>query len=584
MILLLPGSDKPRTTTWLSCAAFIFYAVFAVAPAFSSSFADDSPKNETKKADPKTQRLGIDGARHLLDRTVFGGSPDALNEFAQKTRTEAVDHLLSTLQVEAVTPLPSWSQQSPAEVRKLRNQDRAAFGKRLRQWQNELRIWWTRELLSSPSPLTERLVLLWHGHFTSEMQKVRSPHAMLQQNILFRTHAAGDYSKLLHAVALDPAMILYLDTQKSKKGSPNENFARELFELFGLGEGHYTEKDIKEAASAFTGYRINPDTGKARLILRQHDSRRKTVLGRSGNFKAPDIVNSVLSKKASSEWIAQKFWKEFVSPTPDEKVVSKWATQFRKSKLSIRSLLETVLLSEAFWSQEYRGALIKSPVDLVIGSLRRLDMSEVPAGLALRSISRLGQNLFDPPNVAGWPGGTNWIDATTLLNRRRFISEQLPTGMIHLIRSQNAKSENPPKNPANPDADEESMNPDGMMNPDGVMNPKKDASLPDDTTPDDTTPDITTPDITTPDITMADDAMQKERPQRLRNREMRRLRPQASARLEQLFQHFRQLFMSDTDAWLKWWLPFKPVTDAEHEDTGFGRLKGVLLDPTFQLK
>ncbi|NCF56370.1 MAG: DUF1800 family protein [Planctomycetia bacterium] len=553
MIHLLSVIDKIRKKSWISIAAILFCTVVVASPAITSSLTDDSPEKKKAEVDPKTKLLGIDGARHLLDRTVFGGSPESLNEYAKKTRKEAVDQLLSTLRVDAVTPLPSWSQKTPAEVRKLRNQNRAAFGKKRRQWENELRIWWTREFLSSPSPLTERLVLLWHGHFTSEMQKVRSPHAMLKQNNLFRTHAAGDYNKLLHAVALDPAMILYLDTHKSKKGSPNENFARELFELFGLGEGHYTERDIKEAASAFTGYSINPETGNARLIPRQHDSRRKTVLGRTGNFKAPDIVDSVLSKKACSEWIAQKFWKEFVSPTPDEKVVSKWAAQFRLSKLSIRSLLETILLSETFWSQEYRGALIKSPVDLVIGSLRRLNMSEVPAGLALRSISRLGQNLFDPPNVAGWPGGTDWIDATTLLNRRRFISEQLPTGMIYLVRSKPTKTEEKQKDSENPEADAESMNPDGMMNP------KMGES-------------------------MSDDAMQKERPQRLRNREMRRLRPQASARLEQLFQQFRQLFMSDTDAWIDWWLPLKPVTDADHDSIGFGRLKDVLLDPTFQLK
>ena len=518
----------------------------------------DSPSTAQQAKVDRTDSpkgMGIADARHLLDRTCFGAPHQTLEHYASLTRDQAVDQLVSTLETEAQTPLPEWTGLSFQEIRDLRLEDRQAFGRTQRGWQQEARSWWAQEILTTSSPLTERLVLMWHGHFTSEMRTVRSPHAMLAQNQLFRKNGSDNFADLLRAVSMDNAMAIYLNTQQSKKGKPNENFARELFELFSLGEGHYTERDVKEAARAFTGYRVQGQ-GQVRKVSRLHDSSVKTVLGKRGRLDGLDVVNLVLKHPACGEWIARRFWLEFVSPTPDQDVIKKWGKVLRRSDWDLKAFLSHVFKSDQFWSSEYRGALVKSPVDLVMGSLRRLEISEIPGLQLNRNLQAMGQVLFDPPNVAGWPGGTAWIDTTSLLERRKFLQDAVPTAMIFSTWQKREGSANVGKS---------GMNPEKTPEMDPEMNPEMDPEM-------------------SPDMKPEMNPAGNRATRRLNRRQIRRYRPVAAQSVEKLYQQFIDGKSMNEEAWTLSWLPFQPVTDADQSDTGFGRLQELILDPTYQLK
>jgi uncharacterized protein (DUF1800 family) len=289
----------------------------------------------------------------------------------------------------------------------------------------ELKNWWVTELLATASPLTERMTLFWHNHFTSSLQKVRSANLMYRQNVLLRRHALGNFAELLHAVSKDPAMLVYLDAATNRRGQPNENFAREVMELFTLGEGRYTETDIKEAARAFTGWSVDPETGEFMWRPFAYDDGVKQVLGRAGSLRGEDVIDVLLAQSATAEFVTAKLWREFVSPAPRDEAerrdAARIAQRFRDSGYDVKSALRELFASDAFWAQENRAALVKSPVDFVIGTLRQLDVDfadPLPFTLLLR---RLGQDLFSPPNVKGWPGGEAWINSSTLLARKQFV-------------------------------------------------------------------------------------------------------------------------------------------------------------------
>jgi uncharacterized protein (DUF1800 family) len=226
---------------------------------------------------------------------------------------------------------------------------------------------------------------------------------------------------MLHAVARDPAMIRYLDGNTSRRGKPNENFARELLELFTLGQNHYTERDIKEAARAFTGWSLEPGSGQARFNPRLHDAGNKEFMGRRGNFNGDDILDIVLDLPRTAEHITEKLWREFVSDTPEAGEVRRLAMIFRANGYELRPLLEELFTARSFWSKDNRGVLVKSPVELIVGSLRVLELPVEDTRLLAAASSRLGQDLFDPPNVKGWPGGTAWISSNTLLVRGQLL-------------------------------------------------------------------------------------------------------------------------------------------------------------------
>jgi uncharacterized protein (DUF1800 family) len=291
-----------------------------------------------------------------------------------------------------------------------------------------MRAWWAGEMLRAPTAqdaLRERMTLFWHNHFVSSQQKVKSGTLMLRQNEILRRNALGNFSTMLHAVSKDPAMLIYLDGASNRKANPNENFAREVMELFTLGEGHYTEQDIKEAARAFTGWSFAPESGQFIWRPAIHDFNEKLVLGRRGNFDGDAVLDILLAQPATAQFVASKLWREFISPTPDPAEIRKIAAALRSAGYEIRPALRAIFLSDAFWSPLNRGSLTKAPVDLVIGTLRTLAV-DVPEAMPIAlSLRHLGQDLFAPPNVRGWPGGEAWINSTTLLARKQFIERLL---------------------------------------------------------------------------------------------------------------------------------------------------------------
>jgi uncharacterized protein (DUF1800 family) len=367
--------------------------------------------------------LGAEDARHLLGRTSFAAAPGEIEAYARLTREDAVARLVRTAQRTAVTPAPAWTAEAFywPRLRDLTQQERQAYQRDRREKGLELRAWWLEEMRATPSALTEKMTLFWHNHFVSSDQKVRSPQLMHRQNALLRRYALGNFAEMLHEVARDPAMVLYLDSTSNRKGTPNENFARELMELFTLGEGHYTEQDVKEAARAFTGWSIDLERGEYVLRPLQHDNGVKTLLGRTGNLSGDDVLRILLAHPRTAEHVVEKLWREFVSPTPEPAEVKRIAGRFRDSGYDIRIALSALLTSDAFYAPEHRAALIKSPVDLVVGTLRQFGFSTGEMLPFAFTVAQLGQNLFAPPNVKGWPGGHAWINSTTLLARKQFL-------------------------------------------------------------------------------------------------------------------------------------------------------------------
>lgn len=368
--------------------------------------------------------IGFAQARHLAARAGLGCPEAALvDRLAGLDRAQAVEAVLSQASTQAVTPPPDWSEQAPPGPL-----ERQAMEKRQAQMQRreramELKQWWYRELLDSPSPLTERMTLFWHNHFTSSLRKVKRPSLLYHQNALLRRHALGSFAQLLQEVARDPAMVLYLDNQSNDQASPNENFARELLELFTLGEGHYEERDIKEAARAFTGWRVRRSTGRFHFAPHRHDAGTKVFLGRSGAWGGEDILRILLEQERTAQFIIEKMWRAFVSPEVDKKEVARIAADFARGGYQIKGALRALLRSDAFWSPQARGALIKSPVELTVGTARALGLSVKDCEVLVRAGRQLGQDLFDPPNVKGWPGGADWITSHTLLVRQRVLRE-----------------------------------------------------------------------------------------------------------------------------------------------------------------
>lgn len=368
-------------------------------------------------------------ARHLLARTGFGGTPADIRELAGLDREAAIDRLLAGVGRTARTSPPSHVLNAlpPAEGMKgLSVEQKKALKQERREDAFELKGWWYQELLATPSPLTERLTLFWHNHFTSSFHKVKWPALLYHQNVLLRHHALGSFRDLLFQIAKDPAMVLYLDTQTNHKDHPNENFARELFELFTLGEGHYTEVDVKEAARAFTGWHVALHHGGGFVFnRRQHDGGVKYVLGKTGAFGGEDILAIALDQPACARYITAKLWREFVSDEPDVREVERLAALLRNSGYQIAPLLRGLLTLPQFWAPETRGALVKSPVELLVGTIRLLNLPIQDTTMLAKYGKRLGQDLFDPPNVKGWPGGTRWITSATLLNRWQLLQRGL---------------------------------------------------------------------------------------------------------------------------------------------------------------
>ena len=368
--------------------------------------------------------IGEDGARHLLNRASFAATDKDIRAFATLSREDAAARLIGGVRLSAQTLPPAWVNDSPIPPGKLQamsQEERQAELRKNVEHAFELREWWFKEMLTTPTPLTEKMTLFWHNHFATSQQKVRFTPLMYKQNVMLRRNALGNFGTMLREVARDPAMLIYLDGANSRKEQPNENFAREVMELFTLGEGHYTEKDIKEAARAFTGWSVDRENGEFMFRRGIHDYGRKSLLGRSGTFDGDQVIDILLSKPETAEFITRKLMREFVTPQPAEQDVQRFAARFRESGYDIAKLMQAMLSSELFYAMDHRGALIKSPVEFVVGTLKQFEIDAPNLRPFVLASALLGQNVFSPPNVKGWPGGEHWINSASLLGRKQFI-------------------------------------------------------------------------------------------------------------------------------------------------------------------
>lgn len=347
----------------------------------------------------------VSEAAHLLGRAQFGYTPVELEWATSAGLVATIDRLLSS-QVES----PEFQK---AEV--ALRQTALATGAIA-----DLKIWWLYRMWRSANPLAEKMALFWHNHFATSFDKVRSVPQMLAQNELIRAQGLGDFKGLLHGMSRDPAMLVWLDGNANRKRHPNENFAREIMELFALGVGNYTEKDIQEAARAFTGWHVRD--GAFWFNHLQHDDSAKSVFGKSDHFDGGAIVDLCLAEAACPRFLAMKLLKTFVSPEPGPALTDALAARIRAYDFALTPVLKELLSSQVFFAVSQRGSLIKSPLDLVVGSLRTLAQTvKWPSVLSL--LANLGQDVFEPPSVKGWEGGRLWINSSTVLLRTNFATE-----------------------------------------------------------------------------------------------------------------------------------------------------------------
>jgi uncharacterized protein (DUF1800 family) len=296
---------------------------------------------------------------------------------------------------------------------------------------DQLRAWWLYYMLQGGHPLREKLTLFWHNHFATSIAKVQNPMLMFRQNCLLRQHALGRFGPLLQAISRDGAMLLWLDANSNVKGRPNENYAREVMELFSLGVGQYTEKDIREAARAFTGWRT--DGSRFMVDARFHDGGPKTVLGQTGPWDGGDVVRIVLEQPAAARFLVRKLYHFLISEraVPPDSLLEPLCASFRATDYDIAALVRTMLSSRHFYSDYAFRQRIKGPVEYVLGAVqavyrrypeRDADYRPLPPQVLVGWLAAMGQPLFAPPNVKGWPGGPAWLNTSTVLARANFAA------------------------------------------------------------------------------------------------------------------------------------------------------------------
>ena len=346
---------------------------------------------------------------HLLRRATFGPTPAEIDAALAMGLGATIDRLIHPERidddVDALVP-------------------RDAFD--LTRGVDAVRYWLLR-MITTKRQFQEKMTLFWHGHLTSGLSRTGGrAEYMVQQIDTYRALGLGNFRDLVLASAQDPAMILWLDSNQNRRGKPNENYARELMELFTLGIGNYSEADIREAAKAFTGW-FQRD-GKFVFTPGQHDNTSKTVLGFTGNWDGADVIDILVRQGACASFIARKLWSFFAYPNPEEAVTADIAKVFMESGYDLRRTIGAVFSHPAFYSDRAYHAVIKSPIEFAVGFIRQFGVvtDAVQLGGALTT---MGQQPLNPPNVAGWPGGTNWISTTALLQRYNMINEILRRGV-----------------------------------------------------------------------------------------------------------------------------------------------------------
>ncbi len=357
-------------------------------------------------------------AAHLLRRAGFGHRPGDLEKLLGVPYTLAMATVLQGRLPGREIPPPSWVDEEPLPPERARNltrEERRVRMQTARRRVTELQAWWLQRMIEGRDPLREKMVLFFHSHlFPTSAQKVKNPRLLYLQNELLRKHAFGSFGDLLRGIARDPAMLVYLDGRRNRKGKPNENFARELMELFTVGIGHYSENDVHEAARAFTGWTFRGD--EFFIARRLHDDGKKEFLGRKGDFDGDDILEILLEQPATAERLAGKLVGFFVADDPDPALVRALAGRLRTSGYDLGDALGVLLRSRAFYAPESRHARVRGPVELVVGAVRALD-AEVPPPVLVKATRSMGQSLFHAPSVKGWDGGLRWVDASALFAR-----------------------------------------------------------------------------------------------------------------------------------------------------------------------
>lgn len=404
-----------------------------------------------------------DRAAHLLERAGFGGTPHEVDRLAALSPAAAVRHLVEYQRVDdrhvpafeesgvfdpSLDPFPK----SRIDAVRLARANGEAMGVRVKPggdrplqpvvnrffyWLRadllEMRRagqWWAQRMLVTPRPLQEKLALFWHGHFATSDTKVRDYRKLLAQYALFRAHANGNFRDLLIGVARDPAMLVYLDAGENVKGRPNENFGREILELFTMGVGNYTETDIREASRAFTGWTHAGLDFVVQPAL--HDAGVKTFLGRTGPFGGVEIIDIILDRDVTARFIAAKLYRSFVRDDPPPALVAELGALLRRHDYALAPLLTAIFRSRDFYAPAAYATQIKSPVHLVVSTYRKLGLRDIPGVPDFGSTTRaLGQELFYPPNVAGWEGGRSWITPALLLERGNFAREILFPDLVN---------------------------------------------------------------------------------------------------------------------------------------------------------
>jgi uncharacterized protein (DUF1800 family) len=387
-------------------------------------------------ADPKHR------AAHLLRRAAWGGTQAQIDEFAALGREEAADRLLNFESVDNA----ALNARVQAAQFNLTTPGRGLDGKRpplIRDMQR----WWLTRMSYSARPLEERMTYIWHGLLTSQTSQIGFQRAkmMVAQNELFRAHALGRYDDLLQAVSKDPAMMIYLNTIESSKDHPNENYPREIMELFSMGEGNYTESDVRESARAFTGWRLTPPAREQppagisekerdeflnqmwgsyepefRMVANQHDSGSKTFLGRTGNFDGTDIVSIIMEQPTTGKFITKRLFSEFAYRDPDPETIDRLVEVWNASNHSTKAVVRAILVSDEFYSMRAYRSLVRSPIEFMIGAVRGLEL-ETDFLQVEQTATAMDQQLYEPPNVAGWPGGETWLSSGTFFARVNFV-------------------------------------------------------------------------------------------------------------------------------------------------------------------
>ena len=441
MAMLRPLA-RLRPLAWLLGAALL--------PALGVA-AESGPDEWVDDLTPITAAdWSYEGAAHLVERAGFGATPAEIERLAAMTPEAAVDALVEFAAVDdAAAPAfessPIWDPgmdpfpKSRAEAVRIARETGTSMGvamlpegesRRLQPVVNtffyglranaietqRLATWWGGRMLTTRRPLEEKLTLFWHGHFATGAGKVRDARMMHRQNEMLRANAAGNFRDLLVGILTDPAMLVYLDNGENRKDHPNENFGRELLELFTMGVGNYSERDIREASRAFTGW--TNDGVEFRFDADNHDFGEKTFLGRTGPFDGEDIIDIILETPVTAEFIAGKLYRFLVREELAPATRAELGDTFREAGYELRPLLRRIFLSRDFYSPASVATQIKSPVQLVVSTYRKLGLTRLPTIPDFNRLTAgLGQTLFNPPNVAGWAGGRTWITPALLLER-----------------------------------------------------------------------------------------------------------------------------------------------------------------------